>query len=179
MQEKKKRKQSGSKIPHPSPHNFSYASSLTRLATQIQFRDPSPSDFWRSYASLSIHGRNNLRFKFDWTFRGFSSIRNFILIDRSSKTWLQSISVTSIYCTPENSSKCKKKRKKYSGEYYLSSTASYHCTFCFSETKITPLYFLFQFDISPLSTFFLEKAPMESDHANPPPPTPTLKGKFR
>ena len=111
MQEKKKRKQSGSKIPHPSPHNFSYASSLTRLATQIQFRDPSPSDFWRSYASLSIHGRNNLRFKFDWTFRGFSSIRNFILIDRSSKTWLQSISVTSIYCTPENSSKCKKKKR--------------------------------------------------------------------
>lgn len=61
---------------------------------------------------------------------------------------------------------------KYSGQYYLSSTSSYHCTFCFSETEITPLFFLFQFDISPLSTFFLEKAPMESDHASHPPPLP-------
>ena len=68
---------------------------------------------------------------------------------------------------------------KYSGQYYLSSTSSYHCTLCFSETEITPLFFLFQFDISPLSTFFLEKAAiMESGHATPPPPPPpTLKGK--
>lgn len=72
--------------------------------------------------------------------------------------------VTSIYCSQENSSKCRKKMK-YSGQYYLSSTSSYHCTLCFSETEITPLFFLFQFDISPLSTFFLE-----SGHATPPPP---------
>lgn len=78
--------------------------------------------------------------------------------------------VTSIYCSQENSSKCRKKMK-YSGQYYLSSTSSYHCTLCFSETEITPLFFLFQFDISPLSTFFLEKAAiMESGHATSPPP---------
>ena len=132
--EKKKTKSCGSNIPHPSPHNFSYAPSLTRLATQIQFRDPSPSDFWRSYASLSIHGRNNLRFEFDWTFLGFGSKRNLILIDRSSKTWLQRL--LSLRSTAF-------RKMKYSGQYYLSSTSSYRCTLCFSETEITPLFSYF------------------------------------
>lgn len=118
----------------PLPHNFSYAPSLTRLATQIQFRDPSPSDFWRSYASLSILGRNNLRFEFDWTFLSFGSKRNLILIDRSSKTWLQRL--LSLRSTAF-------RKMKYSGQYYLSSTSSYHCTLCFSETEITPLFSYF------------------------------------
>ena len=53
----------------PLPHNFSYGPSLMRLPTEIQFRDPSPSDFWRSYASQSLDPwtTNNLRFEFDWT----------------------------------------------------------------------------------------------------------------
>lgn len=152
----------------PLPHNFSYGLSLVRLPMQIQFPDPSPSEFWRSYASLSIHGQNNLRFEFDWTFCGFGSIRNLILIDRSSKTWLLSISIISIYCTPENSPK----RKKRNIQANTTSVAPPFIIFLFASLKLkfTPLFFSFQFDISPLSIFFVEKAAMKSDHASHLPP---------